>query len=199
MQKDQKIINGIKTGNERILKAFYKKNFLSIKMYIIKNSGNKEDAEDVFQDALVVIYQKLRSDSLILNCSINTYFYGVCKNLWRNRLRTKKKAITTNTFIEYHDTNTCIILDEIEIKEREHLYRKHFLKLSSSSKEILHLFFEGKSMREISKITGYSEGYARKKKFEAKKAILTMVCRDSIYKELNTVYKKKENTSLIAV
>ncbi|MEO7490643.1 MAG: hypothetical protein ABIU77_26235 [Ferruginibacter sp.] len=30
----------------------------AVKKYIIANSGTKEDAEDIFQDALVVLYKK---------------------------------------------------------------------------------------------------------------------------------------------
>ncbi|WP_062052629.1 RNA polymerase sigma factor [Aquimarina longa] len=185
--KDQVIIAGIIEGNERILTCFYKENIKYIEGYILRNCGNTEDVEDIFQDALVLLYQKLRSGLLELRVPVRTYFYGICKNLWRNRLRKKKKLIIGDEhhFLE-EEANDSIIID-IENQEREHLYRKYFQKLDTKSKKLLCLVFERKSMREISKITGYSEGYARKKKFEAKKELLRMIEEDPVYKELRDI------------
>ena len=176
--KDQVIIHGILTGDEKILTRFYKDNIHYIQGYIIRNSGNYEDVEDVFQDALVILYQKLRSGFLELNVSIRTYFYGICKNIWRNRLRKKQKLILEDSHNHFQKEIYNPIFTDIENQDREHLYRKHFQKLSTINKKVLSLFFEGKSMREISKIIGYSEGYTRRKKFEAKNRLLKMIEND---------------------
>lgn len=188
MNKDQILIAGIIQGNEKILKSFYKENIRYVQGYVLRNNGNHEDVQDVFQDALVVLYQKLKSGSIEIRVSIKTYFYGICKNLWKNRLRKKEKLTMNNEHNHLEKEDHEVIIDNIEQQEREHLYRKHFQKLSSDKKKVLHLFFEGKSMKEISKITGYTEGYTRKKKFEAKKQLLTMIEKDPLYQELRIAY-----------
>lgn len=188
MYKDQVIIDGIITGDERILTSFYKENIRYIQGYILRNNGNPEDVEDVFQDALVVLYQKLKSGLLELKVPVKTYFYGICKNVWRNRLRKKKKSFMKDRENHLEAGIDAPIEIDIENQEREHLYRKHFQRLSTDNKKILSLFFEGMSMLEISKIIGYSEGYTRKKKFQAKKQLLEMIEKDPIYKELRVVY-----------
>ncbi|WP_103865389.1 RNA polymerase sigma factor [Aquimarina sp. I32.4] len=182
--EDQKILEGIVTGNEIILTEFYKKNLPYIQQYILSNSGNKEDVEDVFQDALVLIYEKLKTDSLELQSSLRTYFYGVCKNIWRNRLRKNKRLIITDNLSEDLEIIDTTIIEDIEFKDREHVYRKHFLKLSCSCRKVLSLLFEGKSMKEIAHVTGYSEGYSRKKKFECKRHLMEMIEKDPTYQEL---------------
>lgn len=187
INKDQVIIAGIIDGDERILTCFYKENIQYIQGYILRNSGNPEDVEDVFQDALVVLYQKLRSGLLELRVPIKTYFYGICKNLWRNRLKKKKKLIINDEQYHFEKGTHDSLITDIENQEREHLYRKHFQKLSTDNKKLLSLFFEGRSMKEISKITGYSEGYTRKKKFEAKKKLLKMIEKDPMYNELKAL------------
>ncbi|PKV53162.1 RNA polymerase sigma factor (sigma-70 family) [Aquimarina sp. MAR_2010_214] len=187
MDKDRVIIAGIIDGDEKILTCFYKENIRYIQGYILRNNGNSEDVEDVFQDALVVLYQKLRSGLLELRVPIKTYFYGICKNLWRNRLKKKKKLIINDEQYGFNERVGESLIADIENQEREHLYRKHFQKLSTENKKLLYLFFEGKSMKEISKITGYSEGYARKKKFEAKKKLLKMIEKDPMYSELKII------------
>ncbi|WP_299312766.1 RNA polymerase sigma factor [uncultured Aquimarina sp.] len=181
---DQAIISGIIKGDERILKVFYRDNIRYIQGYILRNDGTMQDVEDIFQDALVVLYQKLKSGALEIHVPVKTYFYGICKNTWRSRLRKKQKTTTDDDLIINKEIVVDYITTEIENKEREHLYRKHFQKLSNDNKNLMLLYFEGKSAKEISKITGYTEGYTRKKKFDVKKQLLTMIEKDPLYDEL---------------
>jgi len=186
-----KIFNGILKGNEKVLKDFYERNFTVINSFIINNSGTEGDTEDIFQDALIILYQKLKSDSLVINCSIHTYFYGVCKNMWRTRLRKKSQISCCGAIEDLKLEDNTDIIKDIEHSEREQLFRKHFVNLSCKCKQILTLFLEGKSMREIGLITGYSEGYVRKKKFESKKQLLEMIEKDSLFSELMFISKAK--------
>lgn len=185
MNNEQKIIDGIIAGDETVIKSFYKRNYLAIKGYVLQNSGSIQDVEDVFQDAMVILYQKLRSGSLTLQASIHTYFYGICKNLWRSRLRSHRKEILTDTLYDDFDPGAVPLIQAIEERTaQEQLYRKYFCKLPKAAREIWHLYIEGKSAREIAAIMGYSEGYVRKKKFLAKKKVLQMVSSDPMYREL---------------
>ncbi|MFD2563216.1 RNA polymerase sigma factor [Aquimarina rubra] len=192
--EERRILEGIAAGNTQVIKAFYKKNYNYIKGFVLQNSGDDTDAEDVFQDALIVIYEKLKSGSLDMNknVSIRTYLYAVCKNLWRSRLRKKKRLIVDSEIIEADEGFEMSIAEEIENKEREHLYRKYFLTLSNTCKDLLNLVFKGNSMKDIAAITGYSEGYTRKKKFECKKALLERIEKDPIYKELKMISEKEK-------
>ncbi len=191
MDKDRIIIAGIIKGDEVILKKFYRDNFRYIQGYITQNYGNPEDVEDIFQDALVFLYQKLSSGSVEITSSIRTYFYGVCKNMWRNRLRKKKKLIINDVESLQELQMDYTTVDESKNEDQEHLYRKYFLKLSITNKKILQLFFEGKSMKEIATITGYSEGYTRKKKFEAKRQLAAMIEEDPLYRKLQPSHKRE--------
>ncbi len=189
--EDQKILEGIATGNEVIITAFYKNNLPYIRRYILQNSGREEDVEDVFQDALVLIYQKLKENSLELHSSLRTYFYGICKNIWRNRLRKNKKMVITEDDLNTQEIVDAVIIQDLEYRDREHVYRKHFLRLNNTCRELLKLLFLGNSMKDISNITGYSEGYARKKKFDCKKALLEMIEKDPMYQELKITSENK--------
>ncbi len=189
-REDLKILEGIAAGDEMIITRFYKKNLPYIKGYILQNFGNEQDVEDVFQDALVFVYQKAKNDSLVLHSSLRTYFYGVCKNIWRNRLRKNNKQVIAETILDIKTVDPSII-KEIEDKEREHLYRKYFVQLKDSCKQVLSMVFEGKSMKEIATITGYSETYTRKKKFDCKKSLIEMIEKDPLYKELQQIPEKK--------
>jgi len=62
---------------ELALTHMYSKLFPVIKSYIHKNNGTDEDAADIFQDAMIVFYEKVRLDQFQLNSSIRTYLYSV--------------------------------------------------------------------------------------------------------------------------
>ena len=78
---EDEMLKGILEGNERIIKFIYRKNLPAITNYVTSNSGSDSDAEDIFQEALIVIYQKLRDDKLILRASLSTFIFSICKNL----------------------------------------------------------------------------------------------------------------------
>lgn len=187
MQDNAMLINGIIKGDTLTLKNFYKDTMVYIKRYILENSGNTEDVEDVFQDGLILLYQKLKADVLELKVPIKTYFYAICKNIWRNKMRKKAKLILTDTLCYFEKRSDTTLLETIENNEQEYLYKKHFQQLSPDKRNILKLFFEGKSMKEIAATTGYSEQYVRKKKFEIKKELMIRIEQDPYYKELKIV------------
>lgn len=181
--KNQKIIQGIKKGDYHILKSFYKKNLPYVRWFIIKNRGTAEDVEDVFQDALVVLYHKLRADKLETKVSIHTYFVGICKNMWRTQLRKRQLLAYQNWFVDTFETPENSILDILTQEDQLALYQKYFAKLNPSSSQVLKLFFEGKSMKEIANQMGYSEGYTRKKKHKVKEKLAAMIQNDPVYQE----------------
>ncbi len=189
--EDQKILKGIAEGDEVVITTFYKKNMPYIRRYIVKNSGAEVDVEDVFQDALVFLYQKIKEGSIELHSSLSTYFYGVCKNIWRNRLRKNMKMVVTEDVLDETEVIDPEVIREITKKEQEHVYRKHFLNLTDTCKQVLNLLFQGNSMKEIADQTGYSEGYTRKKKFECKQHLLEMIEKDPMYRELKETIEKK--------
>ncbi|WP_299218997.1 sigma-70 family RNA polymerase sigma factor [uncultured Aquimarina sp.] len=182
--KNQKIIAGIIAGDHQTLKVFYKKNLPAARRLILKYNGTTEDVEDIFQDALVLLYHKLSAGDLELHKFIHTYFIGICKNMWRNQLRKKQmleyNELLTDSAIDPSDS----VMDIITKKHQQNVFNKHFDNLSNSNKSILRLFFEEKSNRDIADITGYSEGYARKKKCMIKERLQKMVQSDPVYGEL---------------
>jgi len=184
---DIEIVMGILKGDEGTLKYFYDKNFFHVKEYIINNSGNVQDAEDIFQESLLIVYQQLKSSLLELNYSIHSYFYGVCRNVWRNQMRKNHKIIFSDSISEYVDERKIQEEETASISQyKEQIYRKHFAELDCKSKDLLKLFFAGKTTKEISDELNCTEGAIRKRKFECKKFLLSKIEKDPMYQELLT-------------
>jgi DNA-directed RNA polymerase specialized sigma24 family protein len=43
-----------------------------VQALVLKNNGSADDAKDIFQEAMIVLFEKVRSGSLELNCQIKT-------------------------------------------------------------------------------------------------------------------------------
>lgn len=190
MDKNQHdaIVKGILQGDPKTLQDFYNKHFNSVKHYIRIRGGTLEDAEDVFQDGVVFLYTKLKENTLVLTSSPGTYFIGVCKGIWSNRLR--KKNLRKGTDIDGRDLLNIAddpgFTEAIEKQERFNLFQKNFQKLSVKCKEILQLVFQKNTAKDIAKQLNNSEGYIKKKSFECKKKLTELVREDPLYVELST-------------
>jgi RNA polymerase sigma factor (sigma-70 family) len=85
-EAEQKLLLRLQSGDQDALVELYKANFAMVKNYVSKNNGVVEDAEDILQDALVVLWQNCRKTGFELTSKISTYIMAICKNLWLKQL-----------------------------------------------------------------------------------------------------------------
>src|SRR5919112_4606421 len=88
---DDALIVAIRGGDERALAHLYRLHWPMVSHFVLQNSGSEDDAQDVYQEGVVVFYEKVRDGSLELSCQIKTYLYAVCRRLWLKRLTTKSR------------------------------------------------------------------------------------------------------------
>lgn len=61
MDKERKIIDSIKSGeSNRALNYLYEQPLRKVRTYILRNSGTIEDANDIFQDSVVIFFNSVR-------------------------------------------------------------------------------------------------------------------------------------------
>ncbi len=164
---DQHIINLIRENKHNpAMKSLY--TYLPVvKKFILKNNGTRQEAEDIFQEGLVIFCNKATKNNFALTCSINTYIYSICKLLWLNELKKKNKSIKNNS-IELTDK---YLIDEIntDIEEDKPILKAQqaVMQLGQKCREILELFYFKKlSMKEIALKVGFaSEKGAKNQKY----------------------------------
>lgn len=179
-------LNAIKKDNPKLIRHVYSHFFPGIANYIQKHDGNKEDAEDIFADALEVIFLKVSKDELSIKCSFYTYLFEVCKRMWSKVKRRKKYTSKKGVDSEMPQASNDNFHLQYEQQEQYNLYQEKFQQLSPNSQQVLLLaIVERKSMAEIAKLMGYkSTGYARKRKHQCLQQLLTLIQKDSRYEEL---------------
>ncbi len=145
-----------------------------------------DEAVDVYQDAIVILYENAASGRLdTLQCSVKTYFFGIAKNLISTYLRKKIRAKERYETLaeEHHGLET--------VAEKENDWMDYSLEvmagaiqnLSARGQEILHLFyFEKMSLREITQVLGYkSEDVAKTTKMRYMKLLREMMKPEAHY------------------
>ncbi len=178
---DKLIIEGLRNKEHRVIEHVYKTWFSSIESLVLRNNGGTEDAEDVFQDALVVLYKKIVFEDFTLTSALKTYFYSICKNLWMQRLYKKGKLTGFNNMPEQTDGTEETDLTE----EKFALYKKHFLQLSDDCKKILTLFLKKVSLKAIAGIMQHSSpDYTKTRKYLCQKELKKRIVNDPEYKRL---------------
>jgi RNA polymerase sigma factor (sigma-70 family) len=182
---DKELINGIRAQDEKVLRYLYDHYFQTVKNHVLKNSGSNEDASDVFQDTIIILYQQISENNFNLTSDLKGYFFGIARNIWNSTLRKKSRTSELITDIpEEFDSE-----DTFDPALEKILYRA-FQKLSPDNQTVLKLFYEGISYEEIAlQMNLKNETYARRKKYLSKEALIELIKMDPEYKEYQRFLK----------
>ena len=88
---------------EQLFITLYKKAFPAVARYVSKMGGSFDEAKDVFQDALVIYYEKLVNASILLNTNEQAYLLGIAKHLWGKKFREDIRYAPLDTLAEDSD------------------------------------------------------------------------------------------------
>lgn len=89
---DRELLDGLRAGRKEAFTQLYRQLYPMIRFLVQNNSGSAAEADDVFQDGILVLLDKLRRGDLQLTASLKTYFYSICRNIWLKRLRQRGKT-----------------------------------------------------------------------------------------------------------
>jgi RNA polymerase sigma factor (sigma-70 family) len=90
---DEQLLQGFKENDDRAWSKLLNDKDLRgmIISLVLKNSGNKDDAEDVLQMTIEVLIEKIKIGAFELKASLKTYLYAVARNIWYKILRERNK------------------------------------------------------------------------------------------------------------
>ena len=150
------LLEGLARNDKKAIETIYKENFNLIQALVVNNNGNTDDAKDIFQEAMIVLYQKVQSGSFELNCQIKTFVYSVCRRLWLKRL------MQQNRYSLHENTEDIVVVDEVmdEHEKRDNefvMMEKAMGSLGEPCRSLLEAFYmQKKGMQEIAGIFGYT-------------------------------------------
>lgn len=177
--KDSEVLRKIQQGDETALDYLYKKHYKMMLNLVLKNNGSEDEAKDIFQDSLIVFWQKAVSGDLVLTSKISTYLYSICQNLWRKELERKTRYGTQTT--EKSDDSHL----QAEKQERINTILKSIDSLGDTCKQILtYHYFDKLSMQKISELLGFANAdTVKSKKYK---------CKQELEKIIKSQYKSSD-------
>ena len=166
--KDSKLVQGLQSHRRKLqdvaLEQLYFRNSPLIEGYILRNSGSKEDAEEVLQDTLVVVFQAVRKPNFELTSKIDTFIYGIARNIWLKRLRKKRRKVET-VAISGNESALELKASEPETQAVSEKMLQIIRQMSPRCQEILTLLYvEEKNINETMEALQYMSAQAVRNK-----------------------------------
>lgn len=146
---DQQILTAIYSGrDQKVLNLLYKEVLPKIRAYIMKNSGQKDDANDIFQDTVLIFYNKVKQHQFDENHDISAYMFAIARNLWIKKAVKMKKTVFQNEQIEFESDEDTV--KYLVTEEKMNAIKTLFEKLGEPCKTLLtYSIFECMSMQDI--------------------------------------------------
>lgn len=137
------------------IKVLYKE-FPKIKALICGSGGTKQEVEEVFDDAIILLIEKVNDQEFVLTSKLTTFFYGINRFLWLNALKKKNRNIS----LEWNDTIivTANDIDYDEGKEEKITQIESALKLVTKKCQELfkRFYYKGEKLSQVADALGYS-------------------------------------------
>lgn len=181
MTKQEGIIYKFLNGDAALMQKLYSKNYYNVELYILKNSGNKDQAKDVFQQGLLVMYTLLKKEKLAI-ASFDNYLFSICKNLWiKQAVKKRVTKLPVDTLMDESPDLATFHIEQLQW----HLFKEKFELLKETCKSILKMTLKNISYAEISKKLNYAnENAARQKVFRCKTKLFKLIQTDPKFKRL---------------
>ena len=156
VKSEEELIDGIRSGDDHVLKLLYARCYPAVLRLVTQNSGTETEAEDMFQDAMVVLHRNV-GKGMELSCQVKTYLYSVSRRLWLKELSKRKHAVRvkdSEMFIEL----SADAQNDIGRSEKQYEVMSESLSaLGEPCAELLKQFYlEDHSMTDIAESFGYT-------------------------------------------
>ena len=173
---DSEIVFGILNNSENAIKRLYVAYFPMVMQLIVNNNGTPDDAKDIYQEAIIVLYNKIKKGDFELNSKLKTFIYSVCRRLWLKRLNQMNRYGG-----DIHDFKDYLpVDDEVEQhNERDIQFGKMqsaLQLLGEPCKTIIEDFYiHNRSMQEICESFGYTNAdNAKSQKYKCLQRLKTL-------------------------
>lgn len=154
---EQALLKGLAGNDRKSIETIYRSHYSMVQTLVINNSGTSDDARDIFQEAIVVLYEKAKSGSFELHAQLKTYIYAVSRRLWLKKLTINQRFSGDLA----NAPETIATEDDIEMYEHRsqdfELMERALQHLGEPCKELLESYYlRKKNMSEIAKEFGYT-------------------------------------------
>lgn len=173
LNQDAKILDLIRSGDEEALVLLYESNRRQVTALVTRNHGTADDANDVLQDAVIVLWERVRQGRYEVRAKLNTFVFATARNIWLRQLARRRREMPMDM---QHDTTAVedpSPLEEMIETETGQRIARALVRLGEPCKTLLTLFYwEEASMQLIAGRLGFANAEtAKSKKYQCKQAL----------------------------
>lgn len=163
---DESLIAGIQSGGparEDALKRLYQMPGLreAVIRYVLDNGGDRQDAQDIFQEALVLFDRNIREGRFEGKSALRTYFVAIAKWRWVTVRRQQGRYAELSP--AHYDGEVDSPEAETIRSEYRELFQEALGQIGDRCRELLRLYQLDYSMEEIARTMQYGNADVAKK------------------------------------
>jgi RNA polymerase sigma factor (sigma-70 family) len=162
LHNEQFLLERLAVNDRKATELVYREHYKPVMTWIQARGGATEDAADVFQEAMLILFQKAQQEDFRLSCRIGTYLVAVAKFIWYKKLQLQQRQpdfLLPGAGEEEGPDHAYE--DDLKVQEER---EAHFDQLGIAMEELgepcrslLRAFYhEDKSMQEIALQFGYT-------------------------------------------
>ena len=173
LNSDAKVLDLIRAGDDEGLVMLYEANRKPIRAFITRNSGTEDDAEDLLQEAVIILWERVRANRFEYTARLSTFIYATVKNLWLRRLARMRRESPIDIETQTDPVEDASSLDVMIESEEAGIVHEALLALGDPCKTLLILFYwEEQTMEQIATALNFANAEtAKAKKYQCKKAL----------------------------
>ena len=176
----KKLLQAIKANDTAVLQKLYTDTFPKVASYIKKNNGDMDQAKDIFQDAMVVLWKAVKTEKFkATNASaVQGYLYTIAKNKWTDHLRSAsyKKEISSDIVMNYAEAQETQVTEEDLYTQKLKKAKLAFAQLGTECKELLSQFyFNKKPFEQLAKEYSLHVASVKNKKYRCMQRLRALV------------------------
>lgn len=170
---DARVLDGIREGNEGALVELYRDNRKAVTALVMRNGGLVDDADDILQEALVSLWERVRTGKFTYSARLSTFVYATAKNIWLRRLARARREVPSQGRTDDPPGDEPSPLERMMEEEESQIVRRALEHLGEPCKKLLLLYYwEELPMEEISVRMGFANAdTVKSKKYQCKKVL----------------------------
>ena len=155
---DQQFLQGLREGDSEVLSALYKRYYNIVLKLVVNNSGSSDEAADIYQESIIVLFENSEKPGFELKCQLQTYLYSVAKRLWLKQLKRKGR---TYLMKEEEESYIVDVTEDLSLHQKKELdferIEKSLVELGEPCAGLIRDFYVLQlSMEEIAEKFGYT-------------------------------------------
>jgi RNA polymerase sigma factor (sigma-70 family) len=157
LEQDKILLEEIAAEDKNAIEQLYKQHYNMVQTMVIANAGSKDDAADLFQETVIVLFEKVKAGNFELTCLLKTFIYSVARRLWLKKLQQQQRYTSQPDGLEEIVPVEDEIENHLKIQNDFVIMESAMNKIGEPCKSLLQAYYlQKKHMNVIAQEFGYT-------------------------------------------